>query len=588
MEKKVLTIAKKRRLSIRQWGISTFILGLIAILGILVYSTDYAVRKLENESAAQYLSVLDMRRVSLDESLRNASSALVSYHISGTHMSDLLRASDRNEAYFAVTNISDDLNDQILRSTISEIVYVRRQTPRFDCSAISLSPTSSFSAGEKIDITNYLKGMDMAQAGTDYSWEPCLIGDEWYLVYNISTASMVIGQAIRAKTIADQYAMFLDGHSCIVLLNDEDSVMVEALENMPAALSLSNARRDIATGLVRENWMAVSSYSQSLKRPVFFVKEGVVSREFENIIRILKCTIVAIFAVYIWIFSNLSRAVLKPLSDLEGGIGKIRDGNLEAHIVIPQGTPKEFLSVYKTLNEMTERIKTLKIDSYENELRRKQYEIQFLSLQIEPHFYQNSMKYVYALAQTKQYDKVQSIVLTLSGYFRYLTYDSGKKAALQKELEHVGYYLNIINAGAVNHVEVSAFVDPDAASALVPKLLVQTFVENSVKHAAAKNRNLNIDIEARIFGEETEKFIRIRISDDGCGFSEDYILLTKEQGFTDREGHIGLSNLYNRLTLLYPAGQTFMAISNNETGGATAEVLLPVITDEPKEEKERV
>ena len=103
------------------------------------------------------------------------------------------------------------------------------------------------------------------------------------------------------------------------------------------------------------------------------------------------------------------------------------------------------------------------------------------------------------------------------------TYDSGKKAALQKELEHVGYYLDIINAGAVNHVAVSITVDPDAAQVLVPKLLVQTFVENAVKHAAAGNRDLNVDIEVRTFGEEAEKFLRLRISDNGCGFSEEYI-----------------------------------------------------------------
>lgn len=92
-----------------------------------------------------------------------------------------------------------------------------------------------------------------------------------------------------------------------------------------------------------------------------------------------------------------------------------------------------------------------------------------------------------------------------------------------------------------------------------------------------------MDIEVRTIGEETEKFLRLRISDNGCGFSEDYICQTKEHGFISRGGHVGLSNLYNRLKLLYPAGQSFMAISNNETGGATAEILLPAIIEELEE-----
>ena len=64
--RKFLIMGKKDRdsgLSIRQWGIAALLLGLIVILGILVCSTDYAVRKLEQESAAQYLSILDMRRL---------------------------------------------------------------------------------------------------------------------------------------------------------------------------------------------------------------------------------------------------------------------------------------------------------------------------------------------------------------------------------------------------------------------------------------------------------------------------------------------------------------------------------------------
>ena len=574
-------------LSIRQWVVAALAIGLIIIFTILVYSTDYAVRMLEQETAAQYRSILTMRQASLDESLGSASAALVSYHISGAHMSNLLRASNGNEAYFAVNSVSSDLKNQMLSSTISEVIFVRKKTARYDRFSIVLSPASSFLPKEKLDLEQYVKTMDMTQASTDHSWKPCLVNGEWYFVYNISDGNMVIGQAIRAETIVNLYSMLIDEHNRMILLNNEDVPMVDTPEEMANALPLSNRQWRAATSSALGNRMVVSVYSQNLKRPVFFVKEGLVLQAFENVIRNLKWTIAAIFAIYIWIFSSISRVVLKPLKDLEKGIEKIRDGNLETRIAVNHGTPREFLSVYRTLNEMAERIKTLKIDSYENELKRKQYEIQFLSLQIEPHFYLNSMKYVYALAQTRQYDKVQSIALNLSGYFRYLTYDSGKKVALQKELEHVGYYLDIVNAGTINHVTVSVMMDTSAEQVLVPKLLVQTFVENSVKHGTAKNRDLNIDIEVRILGAEPEKFVRLRVCDDGGGFSEAYIAQTREQGFVSHGKHAGLSNLYNRLGLLYPAGQTFMAISNNETGGATVEILLPAITDEPKEQGEQ-
>ena len=94
-----------------------------------------------------------------------------------------------------------------------------------------------------------------------------------------------------------------------------------------------------------------------------------------------------------------------------------------------------------------------------------------------------------------------------------------------------------------------------------------------------------MDIEVRTMGDGKEQFISLRVSDDGCGFQEDYIVQTKEHGFLSNGNHVGLSNLFSRLNLLYPAGQTFMSISNNETGGATAEVLLPALTEEPEEDR---
>lgn len=575
------------RLSIRQWVCLALSVGMVIILGTLIFSTVYASEKLENESAVQYQSILDMRRVSLDNSLASASAALVSYHFFGSHMSDLLNADNGNAGYLATTNVSGDLNTQILRSTIAEVAFVRKQTDSFDNFKIVLSSSSHFTTQEKLDVERYVSTMDITQAGTDFSWKPCRIGEEWYMVYIIANSHYVIGQGIRAKTIVELYAMLMDDNSAIILLDDNGERMVEVPESVSRNLEISNDRQGTGKTDIQGNKLVVSSYSTSLQRPVFFVKHGLVSRQFENIIRLLQLSCVVIFVVYLLTFNNVARAVLRPIKDLGGCIEKIRDGNLETRITMDSKVPRDFLSVYRTLNEMTERIQTLKIDSYESELRRKQYEIQFLTLQIEPHFYQNSLKYVYALAQTKQYDKVQTIALALSGYFRYLTYDSGKKASLQQELEHVGYYLDIVNAGSANHVHASIHVDPETEQAPVPKLLVQTFVENAVKHGTAKQKDLNIDIDVRCFNEEGAQYLRLQVRDDGCGFPAEYIERIKQEGFESSKGHVGLSNLYCRLQLLYPEGQTFMAVRNNENGGATAEIIMPVLGEETMEEQGR-
>ena len=81
MGENVMSRKRAEGLSIRQWVVAALAIGLIIIFTILVYSTDFAVRMLEQETAAQYRSILTMRQASLDESLGSASAALVSYHI---------------------------------------------------------------------------------------------------------------------------------------------------------------------------------------------------------------------------------------------------------------------------------------------------------------------------------------------------------------------------------------------------------------------------------------------------------------------------------------------------------------------------
>lgn len=570
----------KGRLSIRQWVISALTLGLVVITGILIFSTEYTANQLKKETAEQYLNILNMQRETIDDSLSNASASLLAYHISGTYMGELIQAADRNEAYFAVANISRDLENQILGTTISEFAFVRKKTGNIDFNRISLGATNSFTSREKLDIDQYVRTLDMQSAGTDYAWKPCLIGNEWYFMYNISERDFIIGQGLRVKTLVNLYSMLSDENSGILLLNDEDVSLVDFPGAVADNLLLSNGISRSETVMLQENKLVVNSYSKNLQRPVFFVKEGLLSQQFESWIRLLRMTMIAIFIVYFWTFGNIYKAILVPIKELQSCIGKIKDGNLETRIVVSANVPREFLSVYATLNEMTMRIEALKIASYESELKRKQSEIQFLASQIEPHFFLNAMKYIYALAQTRQYEQVQAIVITLSGYYRYLTYDSGKRVTLQKELEHVDYYLGIINAGSSNHVNVSISMDSVLERVLVPKLLIQTFVENSVKHGGKGREDLNIEIEVRKYGEGEDCFLLLRISDDGSGFEEGYLARVREKGLDSVSGHVGLFNLQHRLELLYPAGQTFLSIDNNENGGATVEIIMPAVTEE--------
>ena len=215
------------KLSIKRWVILTLIFGFVATAGAVIIDIDYSMRQLKNETAAQYLSILNMQRESLDTDIGKASAILLSYKMSGKHINQLINCKDKNEAYFAVTNVTSDLESQILNSTISEIVYAYKFG--FDRFGIALSSTSHISSTEKLAVKDYVESLERETAGTTYMWKPCLIGDEWYFVYNIADRDYVIGQGIRVKTIASLFQMKLDENSSIAVLNDQEENMIDSV-----------------------------------------------------------------------------------------------------------------------------------------------------------------------------------------------------------------------------------------------------------------------------------------------------------------------------------------------------------------------
>ena len=78
------------KLSIKRWVILTLIFGFVATAGAVIIDIDYSMRQLKNETAAQYLSILNMQRESLDTDIGKASAILLSYKMSGKHINQLI------------------------------------------------------------------------------------------------------------------------------------------------------------------------------------------------------------------------------------------------------------------------------------------------------------------------------------------------------------------------------------------------------------------------------------------------------------------------------------------------------------------
>ena len=207
-------------------------------------------------------------------------------------------------------------------------------------------------------------------------------------------------------------------------------------------------------------------------------------------------------------------------------------------------------------------------DAQQRELRTSQLEallaqtrLQMLSMQLQPHFLFNTLNTIAELVH-QQPTAAERMLNGLSHLLRE-TLHAGlvDRVPLSQELALLDHYLEIQRARFGDRLKVTVTVPEDVTPALVPTLLLQPIVENSIKHGiGAKAGAGHIEIAATRDGDA----LRITIADDGRG------LLTGSL-----PGGIGLENSRARLQTLYGADAFELSIVNRPTGGALVSISLP-------------
>jgi two-component system sensor histidine kinase YesM len=282
-------------------------------------------------------------------------------------------------------------------------------------------------------------------------------------------------------------------------------------------------------------------------------------------------------------FIFIQHIVLNPMNELEKGINRINESNLD--FKLEEKGAVEFKLIIKVFNNMVTQIHDLKIDIYEErlnlknkELEKKKSELINLQLRINPHFFANSLNIIYNLAALEKYKTVQDMAILLSRYFRYMIQTKQVLTELKNEIDFVKDYLEIQKLRFTKRLEYSIDVDKQLLSLMLPSLLIQPFVENSIVHGFPAKEDVMyiIIITAKLAYDGHKKYINIRITDNGKGFSKkDIANFSNPEYFTDiNERHIGISNVYNRLKIIY--GQSAgILLHNNENGGAEVNISIP-------------
>ncbi len=203
----------------------------------------------------------------------------------------------------------------------------------------------------------------------------------------------------------------------------------------------------------------------------------------------------------------------------------------------------------------------MEIESYIWEAAVKDFELKTLKSQLNPHFMFNALNSIRALIGEDP-DSAQTALTKLSNILRYsLKMERVETVPLQEEMQTVSDYLSLENIRFEERLKYNIDIDPKSANIAVPPMMIQTLVENGIKHGISKiTEGGAISIKSKI---EDSKLI-VEIINSG---QIDSHLMMNSSGF-------GINNTKHRLHLLYGEEASFV-INNCSKNEVVAQLFIP-------------
>ncbi len=177
----------------------------------------------------------------------------------------------------------------------------------------------------------------------------------------------------------------------------------------------------------------------------------------------------------------------------------------------------------RMINRLYDEVHGLKEDNYIQRIKRQEAELSFVRLQIRPHFYINCLNVICSMAQLNKNEAIQDMCLNISDYMRLLFRKDTSLIQLSQELEMTDKYLRVIKNVYGQAFNYFLNVDCDSHAFLILPLLIQTFVENSIKYGGRDVEDV-LEIWVNIsLKENKENRMCIQIQDSGVGFGSDIL-----------------------------------------------------------------
>lgn len=266
---------------------------------------------------------------------------------------------------------------------------------------------------------------------------------------------------------------------------------------------------------------------------------------------------------------KIASSKTRVIDNIIEAIENVQNGKLDKLLDISSND--EFEVIASAYNKMLEDIKNLIDVNKEKAKQSVLSEIKQLESQFNPHFLFNTLEIIRYMVKIEP-DSVGKIIVSLSNLLRYSINNSIVNVTLKEDIEYTKNYLLIQKYRYGKKFHYSINIAEDTYDCIVPKLIVQPIIENSIKYGFENRSSLTIRVKANY----AEDGLVIVIYDDGAGMKPEILSEISSVLIQNKNSssHIGLFNVHRRIQLMY--GEKYgINIMSELNSGTVVKIMLP-------------
>ena len=335
----------------------------------------------------------------------------------------------------------------------------------------------------------------------------------------------------------------------------------EILEGYSDGFFVKNGEICAVSDDMEDGWVLVSQLDS----------KALIGQTMRPLLKILLIFVLTWLALTVILRFALSKLV-NPIHELSKATEKVASGDFSTKVEIHTGDEVEELA--DTFNDMVVSINDLMTESVNHEKEIQEIKTENLILQINPHFIYNTMNSIVYMARMNGNMEIAEFTNAFISLLQNtLRVRDTVYATVDNEIKNIRNYLHLQEYRYANKFTYDIICPKEVLNCQILNVTLQPVVENAIFHGIAPKDGSG-KIEICFIHEDTT--LKIRISDDGIGMSEETLADLMNESYVQKSGihKIGLGNVRRRIQEIYGDPYT-LSVQSEVNKGTVVIITVP-------------